>query len=111
MSLRIAREEVYLPVVLDENHISAMHGIKSYTMPLSDVWLTDYSEEVLRSLDKGEAVRCLIIKYDNEQSDLDVVYNGCCGLTTKGDTEYLRVMQIEPIKLDLYLKGGKIYQR
>lgn len=114
MSLRIVREEVYLPLVVDEKHISAMHGGKSYTMPLADVWLTEHSEEELRSIEKGEAARCLIIKYDNDRSDfddLDVVYSGCCVITTKGDTEHLHVMQIDSIKLDLCLKGGRIYQR
>lgn len=115
MSLRIAREKVYLPVLLDKRRIAAMRGMKSYVVPLSEVELYRFVENELASLGRGEAARCLVVQlgdWSDNSMGLDAVYSAGCLLTKKNGAECLRLVRIEPLDIALcWRKDQKFYQR
>ena len=118
MALRIAREEVYLPLPVDGEHIQAMRGMKEYMVPIAETGIPKYVIDEFMEIGNKSIARGLVIQsYDIDESGtsiekigLDVVYCVRCGLAMRNGVPYLHMSHIEPLDFGLWWKEGKFYQ-
>ena len=118
MALRIAREIVYLPLVIDGEHIQAMRGMKEYMVPIAETFTPKYVIDELMEIGNKSIARGLVIQNCNideasasiEKIGLDVIYCVRCGLAMRNGVPHLRMSHIEPLDFGLCWKEGKFYQ-
>ena len=118
MALRIAREEIYLPLPIDSEHIEAMQGKREYFVPVAETSIPKNVIDELMEIGNKAIARGLVIQNcDIDDSDtsaenigLDVIYYVRCGLVMRNGVSYLRMSHIEPLNFGLKWKEGKFYQ-
>ena len=119
MSLRIAREEVYLPLPISIEHAMSLQGRKDYLVPVEE---TRIQERVLSELKeigaKAAAIGLVFIDSDIDESGaptveggFGVAYSVLCGLAMKNGAPHIRMSHITPVDFNLCWKAGKFYQQ
>lgn len=120
MALRIAREEIYLPLPMGVGHVVSMYGKKTYLVPVEETRVPEWILVNLKDIGQKAAVRGLVIVDNCNINDLgrqifedgfNVVYSVWCGLTIRSGVTYLRFEHIIAVDFDLCWKDGKCYQK
>lgn len=118
MALRIAREEVYLPLPMDSEQVWMLRGATECFMPIEETctpkWVLDELVELGSRGSAGLIIEDNSIYLSNaeaKETDHRVVYSVQCRLTKQDGIQYLHLHHIVPVYLDLYWEGGKCYQR
>lgn len=119
MALRIAREEVYLPLPMGKGAVSDIEGKREYFVPIAEIYAPQGALNELKGLGKRAVARGLVIQCcdTNDTARATEVYGGSrvaysvlCGLATKKGIQYLHLRHIVPVDFGLYWEGGKFYQ-
>ena len=119
MSLRIAREEVYLPLPISIEHAMSMQGRKDYFVPVEETRIQERVLNELREIGAKAAARGLVfIDSDIDESGVPTVeggfgvaYSVLCGLAMKNGTQQIQMSRITPVDFNLCWKAGKFYQQ
>lgn len=119
MSLRIAREEVYLPLPISIDHAMSIKGKKDYLVPVDETRIPEWVLNELREIGAKATARGLVFI----DSDIDefgaptveggfgVAYSVLCGLAMKNGAPHIRMSRITPVDFNLCWKAGKFYQQ
>ncbi len=118
MSLRITREDYYLPLPMGCEHVWAIRGSHEYYVPVDDTLVPEWVLEKLTEIGTRGAARGLVIEDncmyapDAETQEIGnrVVYSVRCGLTKKNGVPHLRLSHIEPVDFDLYWSANGVCQ-
>ena len=119
MSLRIAREEVYLLLPISIDHAISMQGQKNYSLPVEETNIPVWVLTELKEIGSRTDARGLVIIDSGIDSTgvptvkggFNVAYSVWCGLSMKNGVRHIRFRHIEPVDFNLYWKAGKFYQQ
>ena len=119
MSLRIAREEYYLPLPMDSEQVWMLRGSTECFMPLEETYTPKWVLRELAELGSRGVAPGLIIEdnsiylqnAEEKETEHRVVYSVRCGIAKKDGVSCLRLSHIEPVRFGLYWIEGKYCQR
>ena len=119
MSLRIAREEVYLPLPISIEHAMSMYGRKDYLVPLEETRIPEWVLNELREIGVKTAARGLVFidsgiegsGVPTVEGGFGVAYSVLCGLAMKNGAQHIRMSRIMLVDFNLCWKAGKFYQQ
>ena len=118
MSLRIAREDVYLLLPISIGHAISMWGQKSYSVPISETNVPDWVLDELKAIGSKAVARGLVI-IDSDidrsgvptiKSGFNAAYSVSCGLSMKDGVQCIHFSHIETVDFNLCWNSGKFYQ-
>ena len=118
MALRIEREEYYIPLPLNSQHIRSMDGVEEYFVSVSETSISACVVDELKELGSKVSVGGLVVEYNGmEKPDVNgvegthrVVYSIRCGLAMKSGVLHLHLTHIEPLTFGLFWEDGKFFQ-
>ena len=118
MALRIPREEYYLPLPMNGEHVRSMVGVKDYFVPVTETCIPDWVLNELRGMGNRSVANGLVVEYNGidkpDENEDDGIYRVAfsvhCGLTTKNGVLNVHLFHITPVKFGLCWVKGKFYQ-
>ena len=118
MALRIPREEYYLPLPMNGEHVRSMVGVKDYFVPVTETCIPDWVLNELRGMGNRSVANGLVVEYNGidkpDENEDDGIYHVAfsvhCVLTTKNGVPNVHLLHITPVKFGLCWVKGKFYQ-